>query len=410
MITDLYLGMAFLGLPLIVHNGYFDITGTKTIFFVLLSGLYLLAIVAMWLLNEKRRKPAALCPAETASFALVFIALLASIGSGFFTESFIGPSSRFQGAGMLLLYALVFLAVRRNVRSTKWALRGLFAGVILSGALAVSNRLGWDVFGFSGQLTDFDRGRFISTVGNINFLAAYCSLTVPVCAAIAVAKRNGFAAVAAVSGVAAAVCSRSSSAALGLLSAVVLAPLFFAEKKTVRKRYGFALLALAVLAAAGLLLLNTVWRSVPLGRAENLLRFSPEWGTDRGKVWVHCGKMFASLLWGQKLFGGGGGIVARLDRVNRLFPDAVLNAAHNEYLQILLQWGILGLGSCFAWIFLSFTTHFNRQNTRMERSVPRAFSLGAAAYLIQAVVNIAQAPAAPMLILMLALTSAECYN
>ena len=117
--------------------------------------------------------------------------------------------------------------------------------------------------------------------------------------------------------------------------------------------YGFVLIFAFLAAALVLVLLNTVWSAVPLGGMEEWLRFSDAWGTDRIGVWKYCLALFGKFPLWKKLIGGGCGVLAALDVRHRYFPDAILDTAHCEYIQLLLNWGVLGLGAYLAWIVLA---------------------------------------------------------
>ena len=131
------------------------------------------------------------------------------------------------------------------------------------------------------------------------------------------------------------------------------------------------------------------------------LRFSPSWGTDRGSIWIRCMAFFREYAPLQKLFGGGCGMLPRLDARSPLFPDALLDTAHCEYLQILLNWGIFGL---IAWLVC---LGLCMASAARKRDITAAALLaGVLSYAAQAAVNIAQAPSVCLFMLLLALCAA----
>ena len=130
---------------------------------------------------------------------------------------------------------------------------------------------------------------------------------------------------------------------------------------------------------------------------ETWLRFSDSWGTDRGKVWAYCLRLYREFPLPEKLLGGGCGILAELDVRHRIFPDAILDAAHSEYIQILLNWGLLGLFSWLGW--LVFTA---RDVLRRGDGLSLALLAGLLGYAAQAAVNIAQTPGIAMFFVLLA--------
>ena len=463
-LTRVWLWAMLAGLPLVFHDGFFDITETKTIWFTVCAALYLLGrgVCRIQFGPSGRRRPGA---AEICAAVFCFITLLSSIGSGFFRDSFLGAQGRWQGAFMLWLYAAVW-AVLRDVPLKKQDVAvPLAVGMTVAAAIAVMNHLSLDPLRAEAPLGDFDRGRYISTLGNINFAGAYLALTVPVAAWEAVAAEERRARIAwgavfalglwsamavrsecAVLGVGAglaalpftlrdrtqltrwcllpgaaallmqayripaALCGAGFSALTELLlrpwcaAVPVLAGAAFlpaarrsAGAERFHRGYGLTLAVLAAAAAAALVLLNTVWKDVPLSGAETWLRFSDEWGTDRMGVWRHCLALRKGFGPWEKILGGGCGILARLDARDRIFPDAVLDAAHCEYLQILINWGLAGLAAWIGWIALSA-----REGSRNGGELAGALLPGLAGYAVQAAVNIAQAPGIMLFFVLLA--------
>ncbi len=165
-----------------------------------------------------------------------------------------------------------------------------------------------------------------------------------------------------------------------------------------RKPYWISLVALVLLAAVALVLLNTVLAEVPLGGAARYLRFSPSWGTDRGKIWIFAARVYGRYTPLQKIFGAGPGALFHADALQRVFSDAALDAAHSEYLQYLLVSGALGLA---AYLFALGSAL--RSGIRKSAMFPaaRGLSVALAAYAVQAVVNIAQPMTTPIAILII---------
>ena len=181
------------------------------------------------------------------------------------------------------------------------------------------------------------------------------------------------------------------------LAAVSLAAYFLLRRRSertllrVRRVYGFVLLAAFLAAAVLLVLLNTAWSAVPLGGMDEWLRFSDSWGTDRGGVWKYCLSLFGEFPLGKKLIGGGCGVLAALDVQHRYFPDAILDAAHCEYIQLLLNWVVLTL--CRA--------------LRESGALSFALAAGLLGYGVQALVNIAQSPGISLFFVFLAVLHAQ---
>lgn len=252
-LTELYTALVLLTLPLIVHNAYFDITLTKVRLYTWLTGAYLLTLTV--LLIARREKPR-----FSARLWLFWGFLLPFILSTAFCDgrgAWIGTDNRYQGICTALLYALSALGVCAFGRITRRNLAALLWGFALCSALASAYILGWDVFGFVGRLSFSDRYRFISTIGNVDFMAAYCVLLLPVTAALAISERERgrrtVLSALSVLGVWAALATRCDSAVLGMAAALVLMPLLLRDTEALR-RFPLTLpvLSAAVGAYAGL--------------------------------------------------------------------------------------------------------------------------------------------------------------
>ena len=467
-LTRIWLWVMLTGLPLAVYHGFFDITEVKTAWFVVGTVLYLTGRLVC--LIQFGGGPRTLTAAGLCAVCFCFIALLASLSSGFFLRSVYGSEGRWQGMGMFWLYAALWAALRDVPLRREDVLRPLAAGLALGAAFTITNHLGLDPLRMEAPLGPFDRGRYIGTLGNINFAGAYFSLTLPPAAwaLLSTERRRERAVWGAVFalGLWAAMAVRSECALLGVGTGLAVLPMTLPDRRSLRRfglllpgvvilmhcyrlaaamcgaelsaltrwllgpipggllfltgaavflasqgsascvklKRGWAmgLLLLLVSAAAALLLLNTIGSSIPLGPWESWLRFTDEWGTDRVKVWKHVLRLRRSFgLW-ETLLGGGCGILARMDALDRVFPDAVLDAAHCEYLQIRINWGVLGLLAYLGWLVLSVREGLRRGGESACPLLP-----GLAAYAVQAAVNIAQAPGIPLFFILLAAQRAK---
>ena len=185
-----YLFLQLALLPLAVHNGFFDITETKTVCFAVPTVAFVLARLGFTLYRENGLPRRKFSGAEWAAIAFCLICFAASVTGGDFAGSFLGERGRYQGLGMMWLYAALYFAFSGVQVRRQDVLLPLGLGLFLSGALTVCNHLGYDVLGFCSQLGAFDRGRYISTLGNINFAGAFLTLVWPVCAAALLTERR----------------------------------------------------------------------------------------------------------------------------------------------------------------------------------------------------------------------------
>ncbi|MDO4571974.1 MAG: O-antigen ligase family protein, partial [Clostridia bacterium] len=169
-----------------------------------------------------------------------------------------------------------------------------------------------------------------------------------------------------------------------------------------QRAYWLLSLALLLLLLILLALRNTVFQPLSLGRLDRFIRFDGNWGTDRGRIWRYCLELYEAFPPLQKLFGGGPGCLLAYDMQHPLFPDALLDTAHNEYLQLLLVSGAAGLAGYLGWLSGAAAAAL-----RPAGRSPLALCLtaGALAYAAQAVVSIAQPAATPLAFLLFSMAA-----
>ena len=195
----------------------------------------------------------------------------------------------------------------------------------------------------------------------------------------------------------------SSSVYIGLGCSAILFPLLSVKLKTGRcpRIYTVILVILLIVFLAALVLFNTACRGAG-GIAGKYLVIDSDWGSDRGKIWVHVLNMFREFTPLRKLIGGGSGCIAAYDKNLRIFPDAILDSAHNEYLNILVNSGILGLTACLGFLLFCILKALKSQN-----AYKYSLLLGMLSYMAQAAVNIAQPMTTPLFVTAAALITAE---
>lgn len=445
-LTEAYLAALFFLLPLGLHRAYFDITETKTAIFAILALLYVLASLLLLLRERRGELPGA---GTFAFLAFALLSILSSLlwGGG---AAFLGADNRYQGVLVWSLYALSFLFCARRGRfgrAAQLAAMGALAAVSL---LAVLQSFGLDPLSLWEGLRPQDRGRYLSTLGNVNFLGAYLALLLPLCAGLyCETGRRRLLPLLALSGCA--LLCGSDAGLAGAIGGLLLLYALCAPKGEERRRFGAALAVLggsicvyaAALARFGVLQLSAAGRLaahpaaaplwaipalllcrmkrdvrrpwlVPLAvlalgvgtillaslcprrippELRDYLVLSPSWGSDRGAIWLHTLDCFRSGGALRQLFGSGSGALARYDLTHRLFADSVVDSAHNEYLHYLLTSGVLGLAAYLTTLC-----------SGLRRGVRRAPALTAAVFgcALQAAVNIAQCATTPLLLMLLA--------
>lgn len=461
--SGVYLSALFLLLPLWLHRGYFDITETKTVLFAALTLLYLAGVLFGLLAGGSGGRR----PGRGALLFALFAALniLSSLLFGG-RDALLAANNRYQGVGMWLLYAAMVCALSAGGKFGKWQARTALGAFALVSLLCVLNALYIDPLGTAVGLRSADRSRYLSTIGNVNFIGAYVSLLLPLAMGLFCLGRSrrelwlrgGVCLLGA-----GALLVGSDCGILGVLSAAVLLPwLLRREPRALRRLPWLLLLFAAALPLFGRLLergiglsaLGRLLSSLPvaaglalLGGAlllfarrqtdealsalagnypvlpaalllgggvflllgNTLLRdrlpasiarwtvFSGSWGSDRGAIWGHCLALYGSFGPLRKLIGGGAGCLARYDALHRLFPDAIIDSAHNEYLHYLLTSGALGLGAWLGALAAAL------RRVLSPEGADAALLCAVAGCAVQGVVNIAQCTTTPLFFALLAL-------
>lgn len=454
-----FLWLLFLLLPLGVHDTFHNASETKSTLVYALSSLYILSVLCITGLGKG--EPGRKLHRTDLFFAVfVLVGILSSVLSGHGPEALDGSDNRRQGIAMFSLYLALFFALKRYAFITPGVKRSMFFAFSLVCILGMLNQFGADPAGYISALIEPDRVRFTSTIGNIGFYSAYCTLLFPAAYALflnASSPKEGLLyGTVSILGALGTMASHTESSFIGLCAAFAFIPLcikgsgikrYFASMPVMllcMKLYSLAVSAtdaiplsalteavlgslpfgvlMAVFLLCGVLfhrlsdegaakfkklytallcaglaaaLALVLWANfhpdkVPLSAAKYLV-ITPEWGTDRGRIWQGMAAHAREFTPLQKLIGGGFGCVARLDREHRLFSDAVIDAAHNEYLHYFLTHGMLGLAAYIAFIAASVTRCFRHGGTD-----GRCLCAGCLAYAAQAFVNIAQTFSTPL--------------
>lgn len=192
--TDLYL-ITLLGIfPLFPgFQGYANITFSKFLFFMIATGLWLAALLALQLRARTQfGRPTAAQWAALGFLAAVVLSWLCSPWRG---QSLLA-AGRYDGALTLAAYVLCFLGVSRFTVPKACHAAALAAGTGLCCLVGLLQLLDLDLLRlFPGDLRYYDSGlryssAYLGTIGNTNILDAVLALALPLCAALWVCGRG----------------------------------------------------------------------------------------------------------------------------------------------------------------------------------------------------------------------------
>ena len=185
--TDLYL-ITLLGIfPLFPgFQGYANITFSKFLFFVSVTGLWLASLAALqWRDRARFGRPTA---AQWAALGFLLAVALSWLCSPWRGVSLLAEG-RYDGAVTLAACVLCFLGVSRCTVPKPCHVAALAVGTGLCCLVGLLQILGLDLLGlFPGDLNYYDSGLrysgvYLGTIGNTNILDAVLALTLPLCAA-----------------------------------------------------------------------------------------------------------------------------------------------------------------------------------------------------------------------------------
>ena len=193
--------------------------------------------------------------------------------------------------------------------------------------------------------------------------------------------------------------------------AAVWAVLFFAlrSREIPLWKAGRVLTAIAVTLGVVLVALANFMPGFPsLGKLDDLLVFNDDWGTYRGTAWRISWSAWTAQPFWRKLLGVGPGMmhtaVAQWAGADITARMKTFYAAHNEYLELLLTSGVLGLA---AWVWF-VTAHLRKAAQNWLRPGVAPVTLALVSYLAHAAVSIRVSMIFPEIMLLFGLLQVFC--
>lgn len=258
-ICNIFLCSIFFGLPLVLDRGYFNISAAKSLYFLLSSAVFCLIAIVRFVasLLKKKPLPLSLAPLDIAMLAFGAVNVLSAAASGLGADVWLGRDSRLQGALVIVLYVLMYMAISGSLPdldNKNYPIRFLATGFVLVAGLALLNALNSDPTGLFTNMDTTQRYLFITTIGNINFFSSYACLCLPVFIIMSAYAQNRMSyiywgIVLVLSGVAA-VLSCSEGFVLGFAAFLAAAPFFFFHNSQRFIRFCSSLLTVLLAAAA----------------------------------------------------------------------------------------------------------------------------------------------------------------
>jgi O-antigen ligase len=209
-VISVFLLVLVVGLPLYLHNSYFDILEAKYkwyygSFFAMLVIVLVLSLI-MLVIDFKEfggdhvkklfsaLKPAnwkkTFHPADAAILVFWLAALISTFQSEYFYESFWGNEGRYSGLFLMTLYVVMYFIVSRFWKFRGWVVHAfLLAGLIVC-LIGITDYFQMDIFGFRVRIKPSESAIFTSTIGNINTYTAFVALVMGAAAGVFVTTQK----------------------------------------------------------------------------------------------------------------------------------------------------------------------------------------------------------------------------
>lgn len=153
-------------------------------------------------------------------------------------------------------------------------------------------------------------------------------------------------------------------------------------------------------------------KQTSLGDFENYLRFSPNFGSNRGSVWIALLTAFISFPIVKIFIGNGPDTIYQV--LLEYYPNEIRNgsllpfdSAHNEYLHYLITTGLIGL-SAYCTLVGVLISWALRRAKKSEFMLPLAAS--ALCYAVQGFFNISVVSVTPLFFLVLSFIGIDYYQ
>lgn len=176
------------------------------------------------------------------------------------------------------------------------------------------------------------------------------------------------------------------------------------NEENIRRISRFVIIAFLIMLAL-MFIASNADKVFSLGILDRYFKFTNDWGTGRGYVWKWCLNIFGEGTLLNKLFGFGTGtcsikLLSAYSHEMRYSLGYYFTTAHNEFLEILLNVGFLGLLSYISVIIATIVKNIkNREYFNIQ------FTVGIIAYCIQSMFIAMQPVVIPLVFVFLGLAN-----
>lgn len=403
-------------------QGYLTIDTAKWAVFRILAWGYvcctLLVRLEMRLISQRKDTLQSFSTSQWLMAAYLLITVLSALCSPYLKMALFG-NGRHEGAVTIGLYVLCFLLVSIHGRPKRWMLHLLAVVVLLQSIICIVQLYGGNPLGLYPEGVNFFdagikySGEYLGTIGNTDFVGAFFALAVPLLG-FGLIRTKGKMRLLYIPALLAALFMvlkmRVLSCIVGIAAGTALAlPVVLPVRLEIRRAVALAEAGCVVAALA--VLFFVPFGGGMLGDVHAALHGNVPRSIDSGRLYIW--RSVLERVPKHLLLGTGPDTMClsdikpfeRVDEAAKTVYIGRIDAAHNEYLNVLYHQGIFALVAylgglmCLAW----------RWFQRAQQDAAAAI-LGAAAlsYAIQAFFNISMFMTAPFFWLVLGLLEARC--
>ncbi len=177
--TVFYIVLFAVIFPLFITNYYYNIQISKSLFFMILTMVFFVVVLVLAVLSFNLADVGKKLSTPVFLFFSFFMlcAFLSAMFSPYRNLAFTGKNSRYIGFPFLIscIFCLVIPVMTPKLEARKLHLPFLIGAVLVS-AIGMLNFLDLDIFGLVSAVPEALRGRYLSTIGYVNFFSEYISL------------------------------------------------------------------------------------------------------------------------------------------------------------------------------------------------------------------------------------------
>lgn len=406
-VTDIYVFIMLVFFPIIVgNNGYSDIEKAKAYFFFGTTGLWLISLIILIIIEKINKKKYSLSSNIPYFFILAFliISFISALCSKYKPDTFLFIG-RYEGFITTLLYVLIFYGVSIFTKPKRIFMWAISTSLIVCSIISTFQIFNINILGLFPDEYSFYTKSFLGTIGNIDFLSAYLCLVVPILFIYSLksdSKEDRFLLFPALIGLIFILLIYVRSGLIAILCTILfIIPILIKDVKKA-KIVAICILGLGVIGLVRIYFYDST-KNMTLYQASEIMhgKMEDDFGNGRGLIWKKCFKLFLE----HPLLGTGPGTTSKViniykDKSNPIIQHIkYVDNAHNAYLGYLVNIGIFGALSYVLFLLSSLIVWIKNRKDCFSLAI----GSGILCYIIQDFLNLNTIITAPLLFIMLGL-------